>query len=724
MKRNYVIYSLFFLIAQCVFSQIESKYYPQGNAREMSIEFGLDIEEEAQRTSTMPDFDINVLIDEDNRAEISGLRKPYRFGKGFDTNLAIDLGKDGEETEKARIWSMEFYSKGALSINFVLEKLKLANGAELFLYNDSGTMIYGPVTNDNNKEKGVFLTDLVFGDRVTMYVREPIETKTSSSFTIKRVVHAYRGLNGGFTGGTPGASESCNNDLACFSAWMQAGRSVALVLLSNGDEHCSGCLVNTTDNSLRPYFLTAFHCADSNENTILTSSERNNAEDWMYKFGFRQVSCTSTGLYYNWTTTNGATFRAGWASSDFLLMELDNLGNDNNISGNITFAGWDRRPNTPTSGASIHHPAGDLAKISIENNTFQISSRLGFNNYWWVTFDDGVVQQGSSGSPLFNQDERVVGQLFGSLNFDEDASFCSQPRGDYGKFDNSWFGAGTNDTRLSNWLDPCGTGAQTTNTIIAPHMNKYSSVGCTNKNYTVYNLPTGSTISWSSSSNLQRTSSQGSNPASFRAVGTGSAWVKATITPPNGCGNTSYIRTTTTANGVSSSISINNVSNNNGWLYATANGASAPYTWIIYGTGGSTTVTTSTNSISYYVGCGGGFLQVSATNSCGVQSYGSTSIPSCSGGGPFFMTVYPNPTSGELTLELNSIGVSLGIEGNTAKKSMTATLVDFNGATVKSVSIKEVIDKFNLDVSDLKSGNYFLKITGKGIDETHQIIIE
>jgi hypothetical protein len=74
-----------------------------------------------------------------------------------------------------------------------------------------------------------------------------------------------------------------------------------------------------------------------------------------------------------------------------------------------------------------------------------------------------VTEPGSSGSPLYSQAGRFIGQLHGG------PSSCGAT-GDnlsdyYGRFSVSWAGGGTNATRLSNWLDAGGTGATTVNGI-------------------------------------------------------------------------------------------------------------------------------------------------------------------------------------------------------------------------------------------------------------------
>ena len=65
-------------------------------------------------------------------------------------------------------------------------------------------------------------------------------------------------------------------------------------------------------------------------------------------------------------------------------------------------------------------------------------------------WDDGTTEPGSSGSPLFNQDHQVIGQLHGG------GAACGNNKSDwYGKFSTSWTGGDSNSTRLCDWL---GTG--------------------------------------------------------------------------------------------------------------------------------------------------------------------------------------------------------------------------------------------------------------------------
>lgn len=511
----------------CAYGQVETKFFPKGDAFDQIRP--IKDHPKANKRITLPSFDAQKLVDEGKINE--NIDRPFRFGKGFDTEITLANG-EWRNVDEGRLWSMEFQSHGAYSINFVFDQFFLSDSAKLYVTNADGTMLYGPVTSKQNTKNGYFLTDLIQGDDVTIYLFEPNSEKGKSKLTIKRVVHAYKNLFSNMAYGNLGGSESCNNDIACFPVWDEESDAVALVLLSNGTEWCSGSLLMTANQSFRPYFLSAFHCIDSSiPYGSLSATEISDAENWMFKFQYKKVTCggstSTTGVTYN-----GAVFRAAWNATDFSLMEMDNspVGDTG-----ISWLGWDRSGNTPTSGTGIHHPAGDVMKISFDVNQFQTSSWGGTNNHWLLAFDDGVVQKGSSGSPILDQNDRVVGQLHGNQNYNQDLTFCEQSRAEYGRFNNSWRGNGTDTTRLSNWLDPCDLGVETTNTTRTPYVSGASQVCSSGSTYTVSNIPNNGTVIWSCSPNLSF-DNQPNSPKVFIANGIGSGWLQASIV--NTCGDT------------------------------------------------------------------------------------------------------------------------------------------------------------------------------------------
>jgi len=450
-------------------AQVYSNYYANRNAfLEAMPLLSADNVENIPKI-VMPTINVEELVSRDSESELSN--QPFEFGVGFDVNYSLEDGVWSESNDK-RIWNLRFKSEGAYSLNFIFSELKLVSNAELYIYSTDGQMVYGPVTDKQNipNNRSIFLTDLVAGNDVTIRLIEPI-TPNTSSLRITKVVHAYVDMFNATS--TRGTIYSCHNDVACFPAWDTESNGVALVLLSSGTSQCTGSLLNNTAQDYRPFFLTAFHCIDETGSSMwyggedgqLSAQEISDAENWAFKFKYKKTACNGNVIYKT-VTYNYATFRAASFSSDFALMELNN-----EIRKGFSFLGWDRSGTSPTSGTCIHHPQGEVMKISFDNHKISPNkSSLQFDNFlyypaqshWVVGLDNGTVENVSSGSPLFDQNKRVVGQLHGGYDG------CPPVTAYYGRLYTSWTGDGTNSTRLSNWLNPTSSSATTLNTLTCP----------------------------------------------------------------------------------------------------------------------------------------------------------------------------------------------------------------------------------------------------------------
>jgi hypothetical protein len=102
---------------------------------------------------------------------------------------------------------------------------------------------------------------------------------------------------------------------------------------------------------------------------------------------------------------------------------------------------------------------GDIKKISQALNATQSVIYAGANCWKIGRWTTGCTERGSSGSPLFDQNHRIVGQLYGgpsACGVSADSLYDN-----YGKFATSWLGGGTDSTQLKHWLDPGNTGTTT-----------------------------------------------------------------------------------------------------------------------------------------------------------------------------------------------------------------------------------------------------------------------
>lgn len=120
------------------------------------------------------------------------------------------------------------------------------------------------------------------------------------------------------------------------------------------------------------------------------------------------------------------------------------------------YVGWTNskeKPN-PSTGAMIHHPRGDIKKIS---EFSKIKTELLNNRFWFISeFDFGGVEIGSSGSPLFDSQKKCIGHSSSAKTSND---FCKNEKNEarFGKFDESWDGFSSIDEQLKHWLNPNGS---------------------------------------------------------------------------------------------------------------------------------------------------------------------------------------------------------------------------------------------------------------------------
>lgn len=380
--------------------------------------------------------DVAALLAEDEVA--ADKARPFRFGQGLEVAIGVEQG--GEWLDLAdgrRLWRVRVESPGAYSLNLIFDRFQLPEGAELYVYNDLGA-VRGAFNADFNQPHGLFATEPLAGDALTLEYVEP-QDGDFGALRLSEVIHAYRdilaseddGKASHAAAGTQKMSGACNINVNCplGANWQDQKRSSARLIM--GGVLCSGALINNTAQDSKQYFLTANHCYSGNPAT------------WVFNFNYESATCNGTSGTAS--TVSGSQLRVKSPQADFCLVEITP---DIPANFGVYFSGWSRSTTPATTSVGIHHPQGDIKKICQDTDN-AIASNFGGAPCWRVaSWEQGVTEGGSSGSPLYDQNKRIVGQLYGGQ------ATCSFLFNDYyGRFDVSW------NSGLAQYLDPLGSGA-------------------------------------------------------------------------------------------------------------------------------------------------------------------------------------------------------------------------------------------------------------------------
>jgi V8-like Glu-specific endopeptidase len=398
----------------------------------------------------VPSVDFAVVTLEDIEREAAGLAPRF----AIPNEVAITPDTDGlweMVGPDLALWRLRISSPGALSINLGFTRYRMPEGGRLMLYSADRSYLLRPFTADDNEDHGELWTPVVLGDEIVVEVTVPVEVRSELELELTSINAGYRGF-----GEEPAnKSGSCNVDVVCpeGNGWWDEIPSVG-VISTGGSLFCTGFMVNNTAQDETPYFMTAYHCG----------IRSTNASSLVVYWNYRTSECGGTPDGSLSDSQTGSYFRAQYSPSDVTLVELDS---DPDPAWGITFAGWDRTGNNATTAVAIHHPSCDEKRISFEYDSTTTTSYLGTSvpgdgtHERVIDWDVGTTEGGSSGSPLFNQDHRVIGQLHGGY------AACGNDSSDwYGKFSVSWTGGGTSSTRLRDWLDPGNTGVNYLNTLV------------------------------------------------------------------------------------------------------------------------------------------------------------------------------------------------------------------------------------------------------------------
>jgi hypothetical protein len=331
---------------------------------------------------------------------------PVRFGIYTDTIIDIKvIGKTDIIPGKGKIWRLKISNENAKSLQVNFSTFVIPQGASLFLYNDNLSRQAGAFTKKNMRKDSLFVVADFKGNHVNIEYFEPESAEFKGQVVIGYIGQAFKDMYN-----MESETGFVNINCAVGKDAQLVKHAVCRMTFRSGiyESFCTGALINNAKVKGTPYFLTANHCMSSQDE----------ASSLVTYFNYEIIGCdgdTAVPL----TLSSGANLLSTAMPSDYTLLILQDTVPS---IYQPYFAGWTVKDSATKMVTGVHNPFQHTKKISIEYDSiysnpvkipWEDDSESPAESHWVVGFDVGKTSGGSSGSPLFNSNNQIIGQLHG-----------------------------------------------------------------------------------------------------------------------------------------------------------------------------------------------------------------------------------------------------------------------------------------------------------------------
>ncbi len=338
-------------------------------------------------------------------------------------------------------------SDGAVALRLGVQVADAPEGLALRFHGSGET--YGPVAASAMPKAYPYWSPVLMGERAVVELALPAGVAPGNA-TLQLPLVSHLLLSPTSTKADPdpfdliGAAGTCEMDVACLSspstALLNAQSATSRIVFTYEGETilCSATLVNDSINSKTPYIYAANHCIDdfaASDDLLISSKQASEAASSTNTYWFFQAAtCGSLATPNYVLLTAGARLLARGFDYDWALLQL----NEPPPAG-ATFSAW-RAETVPATTAvtTLHHPEGDLTKVST-GTVFDYITFLDGSSFIETRWTQGVTEAGSSGGGLFTlSPDGTTFELRGASPAGEDLVVPHGPAGldQYSRLDN------------------------------------------------------------------------------------------------------------------------------------------------------------------------------------------------------------------------------------------------------------------------------------------------
>jgi hypothetical protein len=353
--------------------------------------------------------------------------------------------------DSVKFLRIRILSKYADEICLMLRKIRLYEGEKIFFYTPDKKYISQSYTAYNINDSGILSSPILKTDEIILEYNSTnfneighIEIASVSHFFPKEESSSSKLIQ---------RSSNCLWDVNCsqYNEYCNQIRSTVWIMKGKGGI-CSGALINNPKNDGTHYILTAQHCIDyfepiGNFNILYVFPVVGAVLDFFFDvqvevpipidrdrdpdfdiqelrivYNYQNPICKNDDLN-NYGIDKMVSTGVDWVKFSGYFDGFSNLSNDiaiikmnrkPELQWNVYYAGWTTETNRDNFGSdevkSISHPGSRDKKFAIGNLIPTAVPPM-----WTVVWNKGIPLGGSSGSPLFNVDKKIIGPYSGGL---------------------------------------------------------------------------------------------------------------------------------------------------------------------------------------------------------------------------------------------------------------------------------------------------------------------